>query len=84
MGEGAVPERTRHLPLPLGRAARATRTLPLLASVTRFVVRIVVLEVVIVFFVVIPVHRGRLLRFRSLGLGRGRNVLWPDRCARVE
>ena len=65
---------THHLPLPFSRTARPARTLPLLASVTRFVIRIVVLEVIIVLFVVIPVHRGRFLRFRCLGLRRGGNI----------
>ena len=73
-----------HLPLPFGRAARSTCTLPLLASVTRFVLRIVVPEVIIVFFVVVPVYRGRFLLFRCLGLGWGRDILWSDRCTWVE
>jgi len=72
------------LPLPFGCAARSTSALPLLATVTRFVFRIIIPEVVIVLFVVIPVHRARFLRFRSFGLGWDRDVLWSDGCTRVE
>ena len=73
-----------HLPLPFGRTACSTCTFPLLASVTRLVVRIVVLEVVIVLFVVVPVHRRRSLLFRALGLRWCGDILRPYGRARVE
>ena len=72
------------LPFSFGSAASPTRALPLLASVTRFVVRVIILQVKIVLFVIISVYRGRFLRFRSLGLGWSGNVLWTDGSARVE
>jgi len=83
-GGGDKGTDTHHLPLPFGRTARAARTLPLLASVARFVIRIVVLDVIIVLFVIISVHRGRFLRFRCLGLRRGGNILRSYGRTRVE
>ena len=72
------------LPLPLGCAARPTCALPLLATVARFVLRIIIPEVIIVLLIVIPVYRARFLRFRPLWLGRGGDILWSDRRTRVE
>ena len=72
------------LPLPFSSTARSTRALPLLASVTRFVVRIVLFESIIVLLIVVSVHRRGLLRFRTLGLGRGGDVLWSNGRAGVD
>ena len=72
------------LPLPLSSTARPTHPLPLLTSVTRFVIRIVFLDVIIVLFVVVSVYRRRPLRFGSLGLGWGRNVFRPNWSSGVE